>query len=237
MVRLSAKPLPSTSDPMPSRYPGTQYATPPLDRAGFPLIYEGWERPSRRYDPHHTCRNTYEYDQSGPLYRDVIHPGVSKRTKTKTNAIHSHLPTHDHESKRAWVLNWRNSVSAESGTDPDEVSEPAMSDQDDEMASDSSDEEDMATHPDESEECSSSQDENKAPIEDDFLIVNITDLQAVTAELEKEGLKWRVFYPPRRSCSSAREAWLAVGPTNSIVESAARRIMSGAMKTARSRRL
>ena len=147
MARLSAKPLPSTSDPMPSQYPGTQYATPPLDRAGFPLIYEGWERPSRRYDPHHTCRNTYEYDQSGPLYRDVIHPGVSKRTKTKTNAIHSHLPTHDHESKRAWVLNWRNSVSAESGTDPDEVSEPAMSDQDDEMASDSSDEEDMATHP------------------------------------------------------------------------------------------
>ncbi|CAL1700201.1 unnamed protein product [Somion occarium] len=60
-----------------------------------------------------------------------------------------------------------------------------------------------------------------------FRVVNHSDLQQVTDEFARQGLKYRVFYPRRKSSSVARNVWLAVGANESIVETVARRIMSG----------
>ncbi|KAK7696204.1 hypothetical protein QCA50_000857 [Cerrena zonata] len=223
------KSLTSPSDPFASQH---EYATSSSDQSDHLRLYsEGWERvTSRRHNSQQKCRINCDCHRYGPPCQNGMCPAFSENTDPKSALPRP--PHHDQESKRARVLRWRNSISAECGAKGlDEVSESIMSDQDDNMEVDDSDDE-VATHPDDSSEESSSQDTNEVSTADDFRIISITDLEAVTTELGREGLKWRVFYPPRRSCSNVRDAWLAVGPTNHAVECAARRIMSGAMKTA-----
>lgn len=228
--------LPSASDPSASQHHlGTQYATASLDQSAHLQKSGGWEwmtlswvqkESMHRYDTQKRGINC-ECGLSSAPYQNMVHSGFSECAKSSSTP--SYPPVHESESRWARVLRWRNSISAESGVD--ERSEPTMSDQDGLTETDGSDEE-TATHPDDSSEACSSEATDKVSLEDDFRVINITDLEAVTAELEKEGLKWRVFYPPRRSCSNHRDVWLAVGPTDSIVDCAARRIMSGAMKIA-----